>query len=250
MTIRASMSTVSPRQRARTKPAPKKRAAGEPLPSPKRVRRSPEEARALILEAAERVFAARGPDAAGLKDVAREAGVSHALVSHYFGTYEGLVEQVFERYVARMRTGLITRLAALSGGGAADVDLLVDDFFATVAQPSYTRLALWALLSGRLDAKDFFARRQQGMRLVADAIEAAAARGPEPLRLSRAQLELLLVDMLASGFGYLLGASVFWESLGRKATEERDEAFRRSLSARIHAALYGAAPRARAAGPG
>lgn len=240
---------MSERRPARPKTAPPKPGAAA-RPARTRVRRNPEEARALILEAAERVFAERGPDAAGLKDVAREAGVSHALVSHYFGTYDALVESVFEGYVARVRTGLLTRLATLSGGGAAEIDQLVDDFFETVAEPSYARLSLWALLSGRLDAKDFFARRKQGMRLVADAIEAAAARGPEGVRFSRDELELLLVEVLASGFGYLLGASVFWESLGRKATKERDEAFRRSLAARIHAALHGAPPRARPAGAG
>jgi TetR/AcrR family transcriptional regulator, repressor for neighboring sulfatase len=233
------MPSVSEPRRARPKPSPSKKLAAARRAAPKRVRRSPEEARALILEAAERVLAERGPDAAGLKDVAREAGVSHALVSHYFGTYDSLVEAVFEGYVARVRTGLLTHLAGLSGGGAADVDRLVDDFFETVAEPSYARLALWALLSGRLDAKDFFARKKQGMRLVADAIEAAAARGPEELLVDRAGLELLLVEVLASGFGYLLGASVFWESLGRKATEERDEAFRRSLAERIRSSLYG-----------
>jgi TetR/AcrR family transcriptional regulator, repressor for neighboring sulfatase len=233
------MPCVSEPRPARPKPSPSKRPAAPRPASPKRVRRNPEEARAHILEAAERVLAERGPDAAGLKDVAREAGVSHALVSHYFGTYDGLVEAVFEGYVARVRTGLLTHLAGLSGGGAADVDRLVDDFFETVADPSYARLALWALLSGRLDAKDFFARKKQGMRLVADAIEAATLRSPEALRLERDELELLLVEVLASGFGYMLGASVFWESLGRKATKERDEAFRRSLAERIRARLYG-----------
>jgi AcrR family transcriptional regulator len=57
----------------------------------KRVRRTPEEARTLILDAADSVFREHLPDVVGLKDVARAAGVSHALVTHYFGTYAGLV---------------------------------------------------------------------------------------------------------------------------------------------------------------
>ena len=69
----------------------------------KRARRSPEEARALILEAAERVFATHLPDVVGLKDVAREAGVSHALVTHYFGTYSALVEATLERRFFKLR---------------------------------------------------------------------------------------------------------------------------------------------------
>ena len=40
-----------------------------------------------------------------MKDVARGAGVSHALVSHYFGTYDALVEAVLERRAEAIRRG-------------------------------------------------------------------------------------------------------------------------------------------------
>ena len=63
----------------------------------KRVRRSPEEARTLILDAADAVFREHLPDAVGLKEVAKAAGVSHALVTHYFGTYANLVEAALEK---------------------------------------------------------------------------------------------------------------------------------------------------------
>src|SRR5690349_10474032 len=62
-----------------------------------RRRRDPETARAEILDAAERVLSTRPPDQVGLKDVAEVAGVSHGLVSHYFGTYAELVEEVLVR---------------------------------------------------------------------------------------------------------------------------------------------------------
>ncbi len=76
-----------------------------------RARRDPDEARALILGAAERLFGSRGPDAVGLKDVARAAGVSHALVSHYFGTYEGLVDAALERRAQKLRERVAALLA-------------------------------------------------------------------------------------------------------------------------------------------
>ena len=63
---------------------------------PERIRRTPKAARALILEAASGVLADLGPDRAGLKEVAAAAGVSHALVTHYFGTFSALVEEVLE----------------------------------------------------------------------------------------------------------------------------------------------------------
>ena len=56
-----------------------------------RRRRSPELARQELLDAAERLFRDLPPDQVGLKDIGREADVSHALVTHYFGTYVGVV---------------------------------------------------------------------------------------------------------------------------------------------------------------
>ena len=57
----------------------------------KRVRRRPEEAKALILDAAEASMKAGGPAALRLQDVARAAGVSHPTILHHFGSREGLV---------------------------------------------------------------------------------------------------------------------------------------------------------------
>src|SRR5688500_13324653 len=80
-----------------------------------RRRRSPEDARREILDAAERLFASHHPDALGLKPVARAAGVSHALVTHYFGTYAGLVDAVLERRQLALRDHLVTRLRSAPG---------------------------------------------------------------------------------------------------------------------------------------
>src|SRR4051812_9604337 len=68
-----------------------------------RRRRSPDVARQELLDAAERVFSDERPDDVGLKEIAREAGTSHALITHYFGTYGGLVEAVLQRRLLRLR---------------------------------------------------------------------------------------------------------------------------------------------------
>src|SRR5689334_16797 len=75
-----------------------------------RRRRSPEVARMELLDAAERMFAKHPPDEVGLKDIAREAGTSHALITHYFGTYGGLVEEVLQRRLLRLREQMAARL--------------------------------------------------------------------------------------------------------------------------------------------
>src|SRR4051794_7784372 len=90
--------------------APRRTSAGAPRPArarkaedAPRKRRDPDEARSHILTAAERVFAEHVPDVVGLKEIAREAEVSHALVSHYFGSYEALVEATLERRLRAVR---------------------------------------------------------------------------------------------------------------------------------------------------
>jgi len=67
----------------------------------KRVRRRPEDAKALILAAAEKSMVNGGPASLRLQDVAKRAGVSHPTILHHFGSREGLVRalnrQAFER---------------------------------------------------------------------------------------------------------------------------------------------------------
>src|SRR5688500_6623868 len=137
----------------------KKKRAAKP-----RLRRTPEEARAQILEAAQRLLAERGPDAEGLKDVATEAGVSHALVSHYFGTYDALVQEALRAHLLAMRAQMIGRIAS-----ADELEEWIDLAFEQVSRPLSGRLLVWALLGDRLDSVDFFARRERGMKQTVDA---------------------------------------------------------------------------------
>jgi len=80
-------------------------------PRKPRVRRSPEDARAHILDAADAVFRDHLPDAVGLREIAAAAGVSHGLVTHYFATYEGLVAAVIARRLDAARTAAFAHLA-------------------------------------------------------------------------------------------------------------------------------------------
>src|SRR5438105_3253120 len=126
-------------------------------PKQPRVRRDPEAARELILAAAERVFADKSPDVVGLKDVARVAGVSHALVSHYFGTYDGLVDAVLERRAAATRALVFAEL--LKEDTEVRPNVLLDRLWEASSDKTTTRLSAWAMMSGRVDSADFFAAR-------------------------------------------------------------------------------------------
>lgn len=201
-----------------------------------RQRRTPAEARALILESARRLIAERGPDAVGLKDIAGDAGVSHALVTHYFGTYDALVEATLADEVRRTREALLARVQLTT---PSDVDGWIDLFFSSLGSSQYGRLAAWALLTGRARRDDFFPRREKGMRIMADAIEARVRELSGTLPFSREQLEQALVLVMSVGVGYALGGELFWASLGHEATRSRDVAFRNNLAAILRRDLLG-----------
>lgn len=179
----------------------------------------------MILAAASRVLAERGPDAVGLKDVAQAAGVSHALVSHYFGTYEGLVEAVMSRHQASIRAELFAKMAAHPEQGPRE---WIAHFFEAIAHPLYGRLAAWAVLSGRVDDEGFFTRRDQGLKLVVDVIEARLGGTIE-----RARIERVVLVVLSAAVGYTLGRSAMWGAMGHAASAARDEAYRAELAAML-----------------
>ncbi len=185
------------------------------------MRRTPEEARALILDAADRVFARHLPDAVGLKDVGKEAGVSHALVTHYFGTYAGLVEAALERRFARLRESLVNQLFVVLDAKAGASEMLAA-YRAAIARdaedPVTVRLAAWAMMSGRTAEEDFFAHRVQGLRLLADALE---SRTDVP----REDLEFCLVASFAMAVVWTVGGPALAGALGRKRTKGNTASF-------------------------
>ncbi len=65
-----------------------------------------------ILEAAHRVFVARGTAGARMQEIAREAGVNHALLHYYFRSKERLAETVFRRAAAEFFPPLLALLGA------------------------------------------------------------------------------------------------------------------------------------------
>lgn len=187
----------------------------------KRVRRSPDEARTLILDAADRVFAKKLPDTVGLKDVAREAGVSHALVTHYFGTYDGLVEATLERRFHQMRDVLLPRMIRLLAENADASALLAAhrrEVASAVGDPAMVRLGIWAALSGRAEASDFFPHRMQGLKLIADAL---AARS----KAKRDDLEIALVTSFALAVVWKTAGRAIAGAMGKRPSKELDAWF-------------------------
>jgi len=190
-----------------------------------RVRREPEEARELILGAAERVFAERGPDVAGLKDIAREAGVSHALVTHYFGRYEHVVEAVVERVLARIRTRVAHALVA--SVQRPDPALVMDALFEGFRERSSIRVVAWAFLRGNFSGDGSLPDRVQGLKAIADLMEPHVPA-------SREEIEWIIVTAATAGFGFAVSGESYLRALGHRPSAAREQRFRAFLGGMLH----------------
>jgi AcrR family transcriptional regulator len=71
-----------------------------------------------ILDAAVRVFAARGYESSRVGDIAKEAGVAYGLVYHYYGSKEAVLEAVFREAWGSLLAAVA--VAEETGESAAD----------------------------------------------------------------------------------------------------------------------------------
>ena len=112
------------------------------MSAPKRIRRTPEEARALILDAAEACMAKAGPAGLRLQEVAEVAGVSHPTILHHFESREGLIRAVHLRSIGQLREALT---GAITGADASRQPVATT--FAAFREGLAQRM-LWILQSG------------------------------------------------------------------------------------------------------
>ena len=107
-----------------------------------RVRRSPEEARRLILATAQALIARTGPEGLRLQDIAAAAGISHPLILHHFKSRAGLVRALTRQTAAEFKDRLVAALAQPELTTEALIDRVFDAFAGGLAQ----RLAWLAIM--------------------------------------------------------------------------------------------------------
>lgn len=105
-----------------------------------RKRRTVEEARSVILDAAAATLREEGPAGIRLQDVARRAGLSHPTVLHHFGSREGLLDAVVARGLESVHLGVQEGLKAVPG--EANVRKLLDFVSAQLGESGRTLLQL------------------------------------------------------------------------------------------------------------
>lgn len=122
-------------------------------PAAKRVRRSAEEARRLILDAAEERLATQGPEGIRLQDIARDVGISHPAILHHFESREGLVRTLIARTSSQFREKMLSALQG-KNGDQLEADELIENVFEALSDRGTARLLSWMMLTGRLVEAD------------------------------------------------------------------------------------------------
>jgi len=177
------------------------------------------------------VFLEFQPDQVGLKDVGREAGVSHALITHYFGTFAGLIEAALERRIRALRETMLDRLR--QAGALARPTELIALLFQALEDPVHLRLMRWLLASERPSAAYAFGLQAHGLQVVAHQVATALDPAPSPEMIDK--VELALLTAVSAAYGYALGKHALVGGLGRPATPELDAQVQRTLAAMVQA---------------
>lgn len=135
------------------------RARKAPPPAPRK-RRTAEEARGAIMDAAERQLVAAGPGGIRLQDVAREVGVSHPTVLHHFGSREGLVDAVVSRALDALHADVAAALTDASAG-EDQVAAMLDGVAAALSARGQGRALMWLALGSPEPHRDDLRLREQ-----------------------------------------------------------------------------------------
>jgi len=191
--------------------------------------------RGRILESAFQCLAAHGYASLNVRDIAKDAGVNHALISYYFGGKDRLVIAVLDE----ANRQLLERQQRLYGapGGFADKWARARRFYESDLASGFVRVQaeLWAASLSNADLREqFLPRIQAWKQLVLDGVREAmqAYQLDLPPAFSAEAIATLLSEFwLGMEFSQLIGAS--GETARHDATLDAIEALLRTLDAQV-----------------
>ena len=204
----------------------------------RRRRRTADEARRAILEAAQKRLAECGPEEIRLQDIAADLGISHPAILHHFGSREVLMRELSRHAFESLNADL---LAALAGEGeTSDLGGWLEQVFETLRDRGHARLLAWATLTGRESSGPVVDDDPHLLLDLAKAVQArrdahASQTGEEPKPFEET---LFAVQLVAAA---LLGDALLGGVLRRSARISSDtatqERFRRWLADHVSSLL-------------
>ena len=194
----------------------------------KRQRRTPEEARRLILQTTQELIASTGPEGLRLQDIAAAAGISHPLILHHFGSRERLVRALTQQTVAELRDKLIATMVTGEHSLEEQLNRVFDAFRDGLAQ----RLVWLATV----DPGGGTEGTQMIMRDIADTLHnRRTAKAPPGRTITRDDTDALIHLVATAALGDALYGAQLHRSAGLPATSETERHFRQWLAALIRA---------------
>lgn len=163
----------------------------------KYTRSSPEERRRDLIDATMRCLAQHGPGAATIQKICAEAGVSLGLISHYFGSKDGLMAETYQAMADNMAD---TISAVVDREGMPPADRLRKLVEMTFRPPFFSDnsisvwLALWAMARTTPALRDRHAKLYEGYRVYLRKMfdDLAAERG---LEINSQQLAIIFTGL-------------------------------------------------------
>lgn len=190
----------------------------------RRLRRTPEEARRLILAAAQAAIARTGPEGLRLHDIAAAAGVSHPLILHHFGSRAGLVRALTREAVVELRDKLV---AAMTGSGDT-IEEQLDRVFDAFRNGLGQRLAWLATVDPDGAASEMIQRE------IADHLHARrVAAAPAGAAIAREDSQFLVLLIATAALGDAVYGVQFRRSAGLTEGPQTDRRFRAWFAALI-----------------
>ncbi|MFU8817714.1 MAG: TetR/AcrR family transcriptional regulator, partial [Pseudomonadales bacterium] len=110
-----------------------------------RRRRTPEQARAEILAAAEQRLREHGITGLNVVDVAAAAGMRHATVLHHFGNSAGMRRELVAYMTDRLLRDILEALQQQPGVGAPEI---LRTLFEALSRGGHIKLLAWLSLGG------------------------------------------------------------------------------------------------------
>ena len=210
----------------------------------RRIRRSAQASRALLLDVAERRLSEFGVGGLKIADVAREAGLSHGTLLHHFGSSDGLRIAL----ATRMAQGLLDEVIALERDGPEAeeaAERFFERLFAVLSGGGHARLIAWLSLDDthhdEVDA--LVSSTGERFELLLQTIASRMLAADEAASLRQARYIVLLVVSSAIGVG--VARDVLFSELDLDAEDEG--AYARWLSQLVRPQVLGSGDAAESA---
>jgi len=204
---------------------------------PKRVRRTAEEAKSQILDAAEKRLRELGPGGIKLQELAADVGVSHPAILHHFGSRDGLVEAVVRRSLDVLRAKLLEEMRQQMTR-EVNIAAILDAVFAIVAESGNARLIAWLILDGDTPKEE-----TRMMRTLAEAAHVRMVSGgwTEGRKFEFEDMMFLVMMVGAAAIGTGVVGDAMRYSMGVENDEGVELRFRHWFSALVARYLVGQA---------